>query len=140
MADDDVDDDDDDDDVDNVDNINDHNLPPHVGKRNDCCDETMLEEEGTVADSVAIHTTIKQITGRGDKTRVTGDTTRRHNEGDGRHNNGNDDGDRRQHGDGKGQQGGRRYNDGDGRQTRQHDKGDARLTTTRLDILMLAED
>ena len=55
--------DNDDDDINNVDN---HNLPPHVGKRNDCCDETMLEEEGTVADSVAIHTTIKQITGRGD--------------------------------------------------------------------------
>ena len=42
--------------------------------------------------------------------------TRRHDEGDGRHNNSNDDGDRRQHGDGKGQQGDRRYNDGDGRQ------------------------
>ncbi len=41
--------------------------------------------------------------------------TRRHDEGDGRHNNGHDDGDRRQHGDGKGRQGDRRYNDGDGR-------------------------
>jgi hypothetical protein len=56
------------DDVNNVDDINDvddHNLPPRVGKRNDCCDEMKPEEEGTVADSVAIHTTIKQITGRG---------------------------------------------------------------------------
>ena len=40
---------------------------------------------------------------------------RRHHKGDGRHNNGNDDGDRQQHGDGKGQQGNRQYNDGDGR-------------------------
>ena len=62
-ADDDVDNDDDDDD--DVNDHNDHNLPPRVGKRNDCCDETKPEEEGTVADSVAIHTTIKQITGRG---------------------------------------------------------------------------
>jgi len=53
-------------DVYNDDNhVKDLNLPPHVGKRNDCCDEKKLEEEGTVADSVAIHTTIKQITGRG---------------------------------------------------------------------------
>jgi hypothetical protein len=29
------------------------------------CDETKKEEEETVADSVAIHTTIKQITWRG---------------------------------------------------------------------------
>ena len=62
-----ADDDDYDDDVDedDVDNVDDHNLPPRVGKRNDCCDETKPEEEGTVADSVAIHTTIKQTTGRG---------------------------------------------------------------------------
>jgi hypothetical protein len=40
------------------------NLPPRVGKRNDGCDETKAEEEETVADSVVIHTTIKQITGR----------------------------------------------------------------------------
>ena len=59
------DDDDNDDDDDDVDDVNDHNLPPHVGKRNDCCDETKPEEEGMVADSVAIHTTIKQIMGRG---------------------------------------------------------------------------
>jgi hypothetical protein len=32
---------------------------------NDGCDETKMEEEETVADSVVIHTTIKQITGRG---------------------------------------------------------------------------
>ena len=49
----------------NVDDVDDHNLPPRVGKRNDCCDETKPEEEGTVTDSVAIHTTINQITGRG---------------------------------------------------------------------------
>ncbi len=56
-------------DVDNDDNdvydVYDHNLPPCVGKRNDGCDETKTEEEETVADFVAIHTTIKQITGRG---------------------------------------------------------------------------
>ena len=44
---------------------NDKNLPLRVGKRNDVCNETKTEEEETVADSVAIHTTIKQITGRG---------------------------------------------------------------------------
>jgi hypothetical protein len=63
-----VDDDNEDDDVDDVDDVNDvndHNLPPCVGKRNDCCDETKPEEEGMVTDSVVIHTTIKQITGRG---------------------------------------------------------------------------
>ena len=54
---------DDNDDVDDVEDVDDHNLPPRVGKRNDCCDETKPEEEGTVADSVAIHTTIKQIMG-----------------------------------------------------------------------------
>jgi hypothetical protein len=64
-ADDDVNDNDDHNDGDDVDDVDDHNLPPRVGKRNDCCDETKPEEEGTVADSVAIHTTIKQITGRG---------------------------------------------------------------------------
>ena len=46
-------------------NVNDDNLLPRVGKRNDGCNETKTEEEETVADSVAIHTTIKQITGRG---------------------------------------------------------------------------
>ncbi len=58
----------DDDDVDNgdndVDDVNDNNLPPRIGKRNDGCDEMKMEEEETVADSVVIHTTIKQITGR----------------------------------------------------------------------------
>ena len=54
--------DDDEDDVDDADN---DNLPPRVGKRNDGCDEKQTEEEETVADSVVIHTTIKQITGRG---------------------------------------------------------------------------
>ena len=39
--------------------------PPHVGKRKNGCDETKSEEEETVADSVVIHTTIKQITRRG---------------------------------------------------------------------------
>jgi hypothetical protein len=48
-----------------VDNVNVNNLPPRVGKWNDGCDETKTEEKETVADSVAIHTTIKQITGRG---------------------------------------------------------------------------
>jgi hypothetical protein len=50
---------------DNDDDVNNDNLPPCVGKRNDGCDETKTEEEETVADSVAIHTTIKQITRRG---------------------------------------------------------------------------
>ncbi len=54
-----------DDNKDNIDNVNDNNLPLCVGKRNDGCDETKMEEEETVADSVVIHTTIKQITGRG---------------------------------------------------------------------------
>jgi hypothetical protein len=45
--------------------VNVDNLPPRVGKRNDGCDEMKTEEEETVADSVVIHTTIKQITGRG---------------------------------------------------------------------------
>jgi hypothetical protein len=58
----------DDDDVDNgdndVDDVNDDNLPLRIGKRNDGCDEMKTEEEETVADSVVIHTTIKQITGR----------------------------------------------------------------------------
>ena len=57
-----IDDDDEDNDVDDVD---DHNLPPRIGMRNDCCNEMKPEEEGTVTDSVAIHTTIKQIMGRG---------------------------------------------------------------------------
>ena len=48
-----------------VDDVNVDNLPPRVGKRNHGCDETKKEEDETVADSVAIHTTIKQITGRG---------------------------------------------------------------------------
>ena len=43
----------------------DNNLPPRIGKRNDGCDETKTEEEEAVAYSVEIHTTIKQITGRG---------------------------------------------------------------------------
>ena len=66
-ADDDDDDDNDgNDDSDGVaDDNNDDNLPPRVGKRNDGCDETKTEEEETVTDSVEIHTTIKQITGRG---------------------------------------------------------------------------
>ena len=42
-----------------MDDIDDDNLPPRVGKRNDDCDKTKTEEEETVADSVAIHTTIK---------------------------------------------------------------------------------
>jgi len=67
---DDNDDDDDDGDDSNGaaedDDDNDDNLPPRVGKRNDGCDETQTEEEETVADSVAINTTIRQITGRGD--------------------------------------------------------------------------
>jgi hypothetical protein len=46
-----------DDDDDNVNDVDNHNLPPRVGKRNDCCYETKPEEEGTVADAVAIHTT-----------------------------------------------------------------------------------
>ncbi len=57
-----VDDEDEDEDEDEDD---DDNLPPRVGKRNDGCNETKTDEEETVADSVAIHTTIKQITGRG---------------------------------------------------------------------------
>jgi len=74
-TDDNVDDDDDGDsdgataDDDNIDNDNDdvydNNLPPRVGKRNDGCDESKREEEETVADSVVVHTTNKQITGRG---------------------------------------------------------------------------
>ena len=59
-ADNDVDDDDKD-----VNNVNVDNLPPRVGKRNDGSDEMKTEEEETVADSVAIHSTIKQIMGRG---------------------------------------------------------------------------
>ena len=51
--------------ADNDDDADDDNLPPCVGKRNDGCNETKTEEEETVADFVAIHTTIKQITGRG---------------------------------------------------------------------------
>jgi hypothetical protein len=54
-----------DDNNDDVNDVNKDNLPPRVGKRNDGCVETKTEEEETVADSVAIHTTIKQITGRG---------------------------------------------------------------------------
>jgi hypothetical protein len=60
-----ADDNDVDDDDKDVDDVNVDNLPPRVSKRNDGCDETKTEEEETVADSVAIHTTIKQITGRG---------------------------------------------------------------------------
>jgi hypothetical protein len=53
------------DDDNDVNDDDDNNLPPRVGKRNDGCDETKTEEEETVTDSVEIHTTIKQITGRG---------------------------------------------------------------------------
>ena len=53
------------DDVDDDNDVDNNNLPPCIGKRNDGCNETKMEEEETVADSVAIHTTIKQITGRG---------------------------------------------------------------------------
>ncbi len=60
-----ADDNDVDDDDKEIDDVDVDNLPPHVGKRNDGCDEMKMEEEETVADSVAIHTTIKQITGRG---------------------------------------------------------------------------
>ena len=60
-----ADDDNVDDNNEDVNNGNKNNLPPRVGKRNDGCDETKTEEEETVTDSVAIHTTIKQITGRG---------------------------------------------------------------------------
>ena len=60
-----ADDNDVDDDDKDFDDINIDNLPPRVGKRNDGCNKTKTEEEETVADSVAIHTTIKQITGRG---------------------------------------------------------------------------
>jgi hypothetical protein len=57
----------DDDDIDDDDvDVDDDNLPARVGKRNDGCDETKTEEEETVTDSVAINTTTKQITGRGD--------------------------------------------------------------------------
>ena len=74
------DDDDDDDDGDNsdgavddddvgddndVEDIDDDNLPPRVGEKNVGCNEAKTTEEEAVADSVAIHTTIKQITGRG---------------------------------------------------------------------------
>jgi len=66
-----------------------------------------------------------------------GDTTRWHNEGDGRHNNGKgqhsdmrlDDGDRRQHGDGKGQQGNRRY------QRRRATRRGGTMKATRFDFL-----
>jgi hypothetical protein len=47
------------------DGVDDDNLPSRVGTRNDGCDETQTEEEETVTDFVTIHTTIKQITGRG---------------------------------------------------------------------------
>jgi hypothetical protein len=65
-----TDDDDDDDDDGNDSNgaVADDNNVNNVNvdnKRNDGCDETKMEEEERVADSVAIHTTIKQITGRG---------------------------------------------------------------------------
>jgi hypothetical protein len=49
----------------NINDVDDDNLPPRVGKRSDGCNETKTEEEETVTDSVAIHTTIKQIMGRG---------------------------------------------------------------------------
>ena len=73
MADNDDDDDNDGDDNSNgaadddndVDDDDDNNLLPRVGKRNDGCDKTKMEEEETIIDSVEIHTTIKQITGTG---------------------------------------------------------------------------
>jgi hypothetical protein len=49
-----ADDNDVDDDDNDVDDVDDDNLPPRIGKRNDGCGETKT-----------IHTTIKQITGRG---------------------------------------------------------------------------
>ena len=58
----------DDDDVDDDnDSINDFDKDTcrRALARGNGCDETKTEEEETVADSVAIHTTIKQITGRG---------------------------------------------------------------------------
>ena len=45
--------------------VDDNNLPPRIGKRNDGSNKTKREEEETVTDSVVIHTTIKQIAGRG---------------------------------------------------------------------------
>ena len=48
-----------------VEDVNVDNLLPRVVKRNDGCDKTKTEEEEMVTDSVAIHSTIKQITGRG---------------------------------------------------------------------------
>ena len=41
------------------------NLLPRVGKRKYSCNTTNTEEEAMVADLVVIHTTIKQIIGRG---------------------------------------------------------------------------
>ena len=51
--------------TDNNNDVDNNNLLLRVGKRNDGCDKTKTEEEEMVADSVAVHTTIKQITGRG---------------------------------------------------------------------------
>ena len=59
------DEDDVDDDNDNANDADNDNLPPRIGKRNDGCDEKKTEDEETVADSVVIHTTIKQIMGSG---------------------------------------------------------------------------
>jgi hypothetical protein len=58
-------DDDDNDNDDIINDVDDDNLLPRIGKRNDGCNETKREEEEMVTDSVVIHTTIKQITGRG---------------------------------------------------------------------------
>ncbi len=55
----------DDNDDKDVDDVSVDNLPPRIGKRNDGCDETKMEEEEMVTDSVAIHTTHTQILGRG---------------------------------------------------------------------------
>ena len=41
------------------------NRNTRVGKRKDGCNKTKIEEEETVADLMVIHTTIKQIMGRG---------------------------------------------------------------------------
>jgi hypothetical protein len=98
MADGDNDDDEADDNNDNdnhVDDDNDDNdnLPPCIGKRNDGCNKTKMEEEETVTYFVEIHTTIKQITGRGvGRWRLLDDDD---DEGSG-HNNDNNDDDGRQ--------------------------------------------
>ena len=67
--------------------------------KDDGCDETKTEEEETVADSVAIHTTIKQITGRGVVDGDDYDDDYNDDEGSGSgHDNDYNDGQRRQRG------------------------------------------